>query len=162
MTQEEEFLSGNKSTDTLILDFLEINFCCLSFLICGILLWRPKQIFKLYILLERLIHSRKGLSLNQLNYIFTFLALLFSHVQLFATPWTAAHQAALSLFISWSLPKFMSIESVMLSNHLILRCPLLLLPSIFPIIKVFSNESTVCIRWPKYWSLLVLTCKVIL
>ena len=113
VTQEEEFLSGNKSTDTLILDFLEINFCCLSFLICGILLWRPKQIFKLYILLERLIHSRKGLSLNQLNYIFTFLALLFSHVQLFATPWTAAHQAALSLTISRSLLKLMLIEPVM-------------------------------------------------
>ena len=72
------------------------------------------------------------------------------------------HQAALSLIISWSLPKFMSVESVMLSNHLILRCPLLLLPSIFPIIKVFTNESTVRIRWPKYWSFLVLTCKVIL
>ena len=75
-----------------------------------------------------------------------------SHVQLFATPWTAARQASLSLTISWSLPKFMSIESVMPSNHLIFCCPLLLLPSIFPSIRVFSNESAVHIRWPKYWS----------
>ena len=75
-----------------------------------------------------------------------------SHVQLFATPWTAVHQAPLSFTISWSLPKLMSIESVMPSNHLILCRPLLLLPSIFPIIRVFSNESVLCIRWPKYWS----------
>ena len=68
------------------------------------------------------------------------------------TPWTAGHQAFLSLPISWSLPKFMSIESVMPSNHLILYCPLLLLPSIFPSIGVFSNESALHIRWPKYWS----------
>src|SRR5574337_983619 len=69
-----------------------------------------------------------------------------------ATPWTAAHQASLSYTISWSLLKFMSIESVMLSNHLILCWPLLLLPSIFPSITVFSNESALHIRWPKYWS----------
>ena len=69
-----------------------------------------------------------------------------------ATPWTAAHQASLSLTISQSLPKFMSIESVMPSNHLILCCPLLLLPSIFPSTTVFSNESALHIRWPKYWS----------
>ena len=68
------------------------------------------------------------------------------------TPRTAAHQASLSLTNSWSLPKLMSIESVMPSNHLILCCPLLLLPSIFPSITVFSNESALCIRWPKYWS----------
>ena len=68
------------------------------------------------------------------------------------TPWTAALQASLLFIISWSLPKFMSIESVMPSNHLILYHPLLLLPSGFPIIRVFSNESAVCIRWPKYWS----------
>ena len=74
-----------------------------------------------------------------------------SHVQLFATPWTAAHQDSLSFTISWSLLRFMSIESVMLSNHLILSHPLLLLPSVFPSIKVFSSES-VHIRWPKYWS----------
>ena len=75
-----------------------------------------------------------------------------SHVQLFATPWTAACQASLSIANSWSLLKLMSIKSVMPSNHLILCCPLLLLPSIFPSIRVFSNESVLCIRWPKYWS----------
>ena len=75
-----------------------------------------------------------------------------SHVQLFATPWTAAHQASLSLTNSQSPPKPMSIESVMPSNHLIFCHPLLLLPSIFPSIRVFSNESALLIRWPKYWS----------
>ena len=75
-----------------------------------------------------------------------------SRVQLFATPWTAARQASLSITNSWSLPKPMSIELVMPSNHLILCHPLLLLPSIFPSIRVFSNESALCIRWPKYWS----------
>ena len=68
-----------------------------------------------------------------------------------ATPWTAAHQASLSITNSWSLPKLMSIELVMPSNHLILCCPLLL-PSIFPNIRVFSNESALRIRWSKYWS----------
>ena len=77
---------------------------------------------------------------------------LLSRVQLFATPWTAAHQASLSITNSWSLPKLMSIESVMPSNYLILCRPLLLLPSIFPSIRVFSSESALCIRWPKYWS----------
>ena len=75
-----------------------------------------------------------------------------SHVRLFATPWTAARQASLSITSSWSLPKLMSIESVMPSNHLILSHPLLLLPSIFPSIRGFSNESALRIRWPKYWS----------
>ena len=69
-----------------------------------------------------------------------------SHVRLFATPWTDAHQASLSITNSWSLLKLMSIELVMPSNHLILYCPLLLLPSIFPSIRVFSNESILCIR----------------
>ena len=76
----------------------------------------------------------------------------FSHVQLFATPWTAAHQASLTITNSQNLLKFMSIESVMPSNHLILSYPLLLLTSIFPSIRVFSNESVLHIRWPKYWS----------
>ena len=75
-----------------------------------------------------------------------------SCVQLFETPWTAAHQASLSITNSQSLLKLMSIESMMLSNHLFLSRPLLLLPSIFPSIRVFSNESVLCIRWPKYWS----------
>ena len=77
---------------------------------------------------------------------------LLSHVQLFATPWTAACQASLSITNSWSVFKPMSFESMMPSNHLILYCPLLLLPSIFPSIRVFSNESVLRIRWPKYWS----------
>ena len=77
---------------------------------------------------------------------------LLSHVRLFATPWTAARQASLSITNSRSLLKLMSIESVMASNHLILCHPLLLLPSVFPSIRVFYNESVLCIRWPKYWS----------
>ena len=77
---------------------------------------------------------------------------MLGHVQLFATPWTAARQASLSITSSWSLLKPVSIESVMPSNHLILCHPLLLLPSIFPSINVFSNESALRIRWPKYWS----------
>ena len=75
---------------------------------------------------------------------------LLSHVQLFVTPWTAASQASISITNSRSLPKLMSIESMMPSNHLIFFHPLLLLPSIFPSIRVFSNESVFCIRWPKY------------
>ena len=77
---------------------------------------------------------------------------LFSHVQLFATPWTAAHQASLLVINSQSVPKLMRHELVMPSNHLILCHPLLLLPSIFSNIRVFSNESVLRIRWPKYWS----------
>ena len=76
---------------------------------------------------------------------------LLSHVWLFATPWTAAQQASLSITNSWSLLKLKSITLVMPSNHLILCHPLLLPPSIFPSIWVFSNESVLCIRWPKYW-----------
>ena len=75
-----------------------------------------------------------------------------SHVQHFVTSWSAAFQASLSFTISWSLLKLMSIELVMPSNHLVLCCPLLLLRSVFPRIRVFSNESALCIRWPKYWS----------
>ena len=77
--------------------------------------------------------------------------LLLNCVHLFLTPWTAAHQASLFFTISWSLFKLMSIESVMPSNHLVLCRPLLLLSSVFPSIKAFSNESALCIRWPKYW-----------
>ena len=77
---------------------------------------------------------------------------MLSCVQLFVTPWTAAHQASLSITNSWSLLKFMSIKCVMPSNHLILCHPLLLLPSIFPSIRVFTNEPVLHIRWPKYWN----------
>ena len=85
---------------------------------------------------------------------YTISSVQFSHSVMSdsATPRTAAHQASLSITNSWSLPKLMSIELVMPSNHLILCDPLLLLPSIFPSIRVFSNESAVLIRWPKYWS----------
>ena len=75
-----------------------------------------------------------------------------SRLRLFVTPWTAAHQASLPITNSWSLLKLMSIESVMPSNHLNLCRPLLLSPSIYPSIRVFSNESALRIRWPKYWS----------
>ena len=75
-----------------------------------------------------------------------------SRAQLFVTTWTAAHQASLPFTISRSLLKLMSIELMMLPNHLILCHPLLLLPSVFPSIRVFSDESALCIRWPKYWS----------
>ena len=74
-------------------------------------------------------------------------------VQLFATPWTAAQQASLFVTNSWSLIKLVSMESMIPSNHVILCCPLLLLPSIFPSIRVFSNESALCIRWPNYWNI---------
>ena len=92
------------------------------------------------------------------NAKFQFSSVQFSSIQslsrvwLFATPWTTARQASLSITNSQSLSKFMSIESVMPSNHLILCCPLLLLSSIFPNIRVFSNESALHIRWLKYWS----------
>ena len=88
-------------------------------------------------------------------YIFKEYSGQFSHSvmsNIFATPWTATRQASLSFTNSQSLLKLMSIESVMPSDHLILCCPLLLLPYIFPTIRVFSNESVLCIRWPKYWS----------
>ena len=75
-----------------------------------------------------------------------------SHVRLFVTLRTAAEQASLTFTISWSLLKLISIELMMPSNHLILCHPLLLLSSIFPSVRVFSNESALCIRWPKYWS----------
>ena len=76
---------------------------------------------------------------------------MLSHAQIFSTPWTAARQASLSIINSWRLLKLMSIESVMPSNHLILWFPFLLLPSIFSSIRVFSTESVLHIRWPKYW-----------
>ena len=92
-----------------------------------------------------------SIKMTQFCFFFSSVQSLF-HVQLFATPWTAARQASLSITNSQSLPKLMSIESVMPSNHLILCHPLLLPPSIVPSIRVFSNESVLHIRWPKYWS----------
>ena len=92
--------------------------------------------------------------LNLLHFqIFQFSSIqLFSRVRLFATPWITARQASLSITNSQSLPKLLSIESVMPFNHLILCRSLFLLPSIFPSIKVFSNESVLHMRWPKYWN----------
>ena len=86
-----------------------------------------------------------------ISFIFTVVQSL-SGDRFFVTQWTVAHQASLSSTISQSLLKFMSIESVIPSKHLILCCPLLLLPSVFPSIRVFSNESVLHIKWPKYWS----------
>ena len=83
-----------------------------------------------------------------------------SCVRLFVIPWTAARQASLSITDSWSPPRLTSIESVMPSSHLILCRPLLLLPPIPPSIRVFSNQSTLCMRWPKYWSFSVLLYKI--
>ena len=98
----------------------------------------------------------KGICLLVFVYFFklkyVFVVQLLSHVQLFGLPWTGAHQASLSFTISQSLFRFMSIEFLMPINHLILCCPFLLSPSVFPSIRVFSNESTLCIRWPKYWN----------
>ena len=91
------------------------------------------------------------MAINKSNLQFSSVQSL-SHVQLFATPWTSAHQASLSITNSSSLLKLMSIELVMPSNHFILCRPLLLLPSFFPSIRVFSKESVLCIRWPRYWS----------
>ena len=105
------------------------------------------EIFKLYaedLVVIGALSKRKNLQFSSVQ--------LFSHVQLFVTPWTAARQASLSITNSWSLLKLMSIELVMPSIHLILCYLFLLLPSIFPSIRVFSKESDLCIRWPKYWS----------
>ena len=95
--------------------------------------------------------SRKHTS-TYLHSIYTVIVQLLSCVQLFAAPWTAAHQASLSFNISWSLLKLTCIESAMPSNHLILCCPLLLLSSIFPRNTIFPNESVLYNSWPKYWS----------
>ena len=91
-----------------------------------------------------------GISTNMFTIKLIFRLQLFSCVWLFATPRTATYQASLSITNSQTLLKLMSIESVMPSNHLILCCPLLL-PSVFPSIRVFTNESALCMRWPKYW-----------
>ena len=100
------------------------------------------------------VHGLKDLNENRFHF-FQLHSVQFSHsscIQLFGTLWTAARQASLSITNSWSLLKLMSIESIMPSSHLILCHPLLLLTSIFPSIRVFSNESVLCIRWPNNWS----------
>ena len=101
---------------------------------------------------EKAIHKgNKSTSIKYLKYQFSSVQSL-SHVQLFATPWIAARQASLSITNSWSSPRLISIELVMPSSHQILWRRLLLLPPIPPSIRVFSNESTLLMRWPKYWS----------
>ena len=103
-------------------------------------------------------HQRRKKSEGDMELCVIFLAYVFvqfshsSRVRLFATPWIAACQASLSITNSWSSPKLVCIELVMPSSHLILCCPLLLLPQIPPSIRVFSSESTLHMRWPKYWS----------
>ena len=119
-------------------------------------------ICKAYSIYYLVLHSQSVLTLDtrtaRWNFqCFAFIEVLFvvqllSRVQLFVTPWTAAHQASLYFTISWSLLKFMSIEPVMPSKHLILCHPLHLLPSVFPSIRVFSNDLALRIRWPKNWS----------
>ena len=113
--------------------------------------------FKMYFSLSPKLHpfvskaSRMTSSFERrYTYILLLLFLFTCYVWLFATPWTATCQAPLSFTVSWSLLRFMSIESVMLSNHLILCCPLLLLPSVFPSIKVFSSGLALLIRWTKH------------
>ena len=93
-----------------------------------------------------------SLSTYHLTWVFLSFSLVAQSCPTLCNPITAAHQASLSITNTWSLPKLMFIESVMPCNHLILSCPLLLLPSIFPSIMVFSNRSALHIKWPKYWS----------
>ena len=107
---------------------------------------------KIHVVLDWSINLNKRYIIVLENLIQFSSVQLLNRVLLFGTPWTAAHQASLSVTNSWSLFKLISIESVMPSSHLILCHPLLLLPSIFPSIRVFSNESVVHIRWPAYWS----------
>ena len=115
---------------------------------CGLMIYR--YVTKVPLLTK---HRRQQIQCQKPGLPFQFSSIQsLSRVRLFVTPWTAARQASLSITNSRSLLKFMSIESVMPSDHLILCHPLLLLLSIFPSIRVFSNESVLCIRWPKCWS----------
>ena len=113
---------------------------------CHIIYFHHFSLFLIYYSLIRILYMFFWI------YIYTYSVQSLSRVRLFATPWIAAQQASLSITNSQSSPKPMSIESVMPSNHLILCCPLLLLPPIPPSIRVFSNESILCMRWPKYWN----------
>ena len=142
------FLNSNFENLRLFDEFFILKFCFSWFqpseLEPQATVQTPRFENKLYILLTLLV-SFHAMTTSSVQ--------LLSHVQLFATPWTSASQASLSITKnSQSLLKLMSIESLMPSNHLILCCPLLLPPSIFPSIRVFSNESVLRIRWPKYWS----------
>ena len=123
-------------------------------MICDTEIWIMYLFKFIYILLWFYVcHTWEGLPWHKMTYKKNSSSVQsLSHVRLFATPWTAERQASLSITNSQSLPKLMSIESVMPSNHLIFCRPLFLPPSIFPMIWVFSNESPLLIRWPKYWS----------
>ena len=118
--------------------------------------WRHWRLMKLQTWVQfsrQNIESRKETLDISLENVWIFVVVqLLSHVRLIAAPRTAARQAPLSFTVAWNLLRFMSFELVILSKHLILCRPLLLLPSIFPSIRVFSNEPVLCIRWPKYWS----------
>ena len=122
----------------------DIHFVFLHFFFRGMLL-----VIAFCRMFQTSIHSFSGILSTRLLFV---VQLLFSHVQLLATPWTTACQDSLSFTISWSLLKLISIELVMPSNHLVLCYPLFLLSSIFPSIRVFTNELALHIRCPKYWS----------
>ena len=113
----------------------------------GLTEWPFKEHYRGFLVISPRTNSERSFPVHIISSIHSL-----SCVRLFLTPWTAACKASLSIINSWSLLKLMSIETMMLSSHLILCRPLLLLPSIFPSIRVFSNESVLHIRWPKYWS----------
>ena len=140
---------GLKSGNVILLCSSFSRLCSVFRVFCGSIknLWLLAQLCEkfLWYLYSKCIKSLLCLQFSSVQ--------LLSCIRLFATPWTVAHQASLSITNSQSPPKPMSIELVMPSNHLILCRPLLLLSSIFPSIRVFSNESALHIRWPKYWSL---------
>ena len=133
---------------TLQVDSLPLIHCVLFYPLISV--WRVVYSFVLLIKIQ--ISHDFILFINKVKILSVFSVQSLSHVQLFATPWTVACQASLSITNSQSLLKPMSIESVMPSNHLILSCPFLFLPSIFPSIRIFSSESVLHIRWPNYWS----------
>ena len=117
----------------------------------GLHTFKSIHIFQLFVDFSKHFHKSRPLEVNHTIKKYQFSRSLI-RVQLFATPWTAAHQASLSITKSQSSPKPTSIELMMQSNHFILCHLLLLLPSIFPSIRVFSNESALCLKWPKDWS----------
>ena len=112
----------------------------------------PSNIQQIILIYTKLIRKCKREHHGPNHFFAVVVVQSLSHVRLFATPWTAAHQASLSITNSQSLLKLMSVESVMPSNHLILCPPLLLLSSVFPTIRVFSYESALLLRWPKDWN----------
>ena len=143
--------------------FFFLMFCLVTNTACAIPYF--SDFIYLYFVIIKTFNSEKLVYyIHVFNYIYTYthtrivVVWSLSHVRLFVTPWTAACQASLSFTISQSLFKLMAIESVMPSNHLILCCPCLPLPSVFPSISVFSNELALCIRWPKYWSFSISPC----